>query len=494
MSPLPDLTGWDPEVIDLMRIPGKATFLRICCTLLLGVITFAAQNTSVQAQTRELPSSRQDVQLSFAPLVKRVAPSVVNVFTRKTVQSRRETPFFNDPFFRRFFGDQFGGNQQRERTVNSLGSGVIVGADGVIVTNNHVIDGADEIRIVLSDRREFDAKLLVADERSDLAVLKALTDEPLPFLELMDSDEIEVGDLVLAIGNPFGFGQTVTSGIVSARARTTVGITDFSFFIQTDASINPGNSGGALVGLDGRLLGVNTAIYSKDGGSNGIGFAVPANMVRAVINSAASGKVVRPWLGASGQTVTADIAASLNLDKPLGVVLNRVHPKGPAASSGLQVGDVVLAIDGKPLPDAQSLKFRLGTRSVGGTARMTILRSGKSRDVDVELIAPPEDPEPNPIRVSGNLPISGAAFINLSPAFNETKGIDTLITGVAVTEIARGSPADRIGFEPGDIILSVNETMIERVSDIKKLLASPPQEWALKVRRGSRVISVKVRG
>ena len=310
----------------------------------------------------------------------------------------------------------------------------------------------------------------------------------------MDSDEIEVGDLVLAIGNPFGFGQTVTSGIVSARARTTVGITDFSFFIQTDASINPGNSGGALVGLDGRLLGVNTAIYSKDGGSNGIGFAVPANMVRAVINSAASGKVVRPWLGASGQTVTADIAASLNLDKPLGVVLNRVHPKGPAASSGLQVGDVVLAIDGKPLPDAQSLKFRLGTRSVGGTARMTVLRSGRSRDVDVELIAPPEDPEPNPIRVSGNLPISGAAFINLSPAFNETKGIDTLITGVAVTEIARGSPADRIGFEPGDIILSVNETMIERVSDIKKLLASPPQEWALKVRRGSRVISVKVRG
>lgn len=466
---------------------GKGTAMLI--SLLVSLMAF----TAAEADSKRVPSSQAEIKLSFAPLVKQTAPAVVNVYTRKVVTSRQRSPFFDDPFFRRFFGEGFGGAPRR-KTENSLGSGVIVSAEGMIVTNHHVIEGADEIRVVLSDRREFDAELLVDDERSDIAVLKVKGNERLPYVELMDSDEIEVGDLVLAIGNPFGVGQTVTSGIVSALARTTVGITDFSFFIQTDAAINPGNSGGALVAMDGRLVGVNTAIYSRDGGSSGIGFAVPANMVRAVINSAAGGKVIRPWLGASGQTMTADMASSLGLDRPEGVVLNRVHPSGPAAEAGLRVGDVVLSIDGKPLLDAQSLKFRLGTRSIGGQAILTILRDGRKIDTAVDLIAPPNVPDPEPITVRGGIPLAGASFTNLNPAFNEEKGIDTMLTGVAVTDVARGSPADQLGFQPGDMLLEINGRSIDAIADLKQVLVSPPNEWALKVGRGGRVISVRVRG
>lgn len=463
------------------------------CVLSLAAALLMAVAAPALAQEKRTPESQAELQLSYAPLVKRAAPAVVNVYTRKVVTARQRSPFFNDPFFRRFFGDGFGG-APRQRTENSLGSGVIVGADGTIVTNHHVIEGADEIRVVLSDRREFDARVLVDDERSDMAVLKVESETPLPHLELMDSDEVEVGDLVLAIGNPFGVGQTVTSGIVSALARTTVGITDFSFFIQTDAAINPGNSGGALVAMDGRLVGVNTAIYSRDGGSSGIGFAVPANMVRAVINSAAGGKVVRPWFGASGQTMSADIASSLGLDAPVGVVINRIHPKSPAAAAGLKVGDVVLSIDGKPLPDVQSLKFRLGTLATGGSTRLDVLRRGKRATIEVALIAPPNEPAPDPIRVKGDIPLSGAIFQNLNPAFNEEKGIDTMLTGVAVVEIAPGSPADRIGFELGDLLLEINGRKIEMVEDLKRVLNNRPQEWVLAVGRGGRVINVRVRG
>jgi serine protease Do len=475
--------------VSLARNPVRS----VAITLLVTAMVACIVPVGAQAQEKRTPSSQAEIQLSYAPLVKRAAPAVVNVYTRKVVTARQRSPFFDDPFFRRFFGDGFSG-APRQRTENSLGSGVIVAADGTIVTNHHVIEGADEIRVVLSDRREFDATVLVNDERSDIAVLKVETESPLPHLELMDSDEVEVGDLVLAIGNPFGVGQTVTSGIVSALARTTVGITDFSFFIQTDAAINPGNSGGALVAMDGRLVGVNTAIYSRDGGSSGIGFAVPANMVRAVINSAAGGKVVRPWFGASGQTMTADIASSLGLDAPVGVVINRIHPKSPAATAGLKVGDVVLSIDGKPLPDVQSLKFRLGTLATGGTTRLDVLRRGNRLVIDVDLIAPPSDPAPDPIRVKGDIPLSGAIFQNLNPAFNEEKGIDTMLTGVAVVDIAPGSPADRIGFEPGDILLELNGRKIELVADLKQVLNSRPEEWVLSVGRGGRVINVRVRG
>ncbi|MBX6368535.1 MAG: trypsin-like peptidase domain-containing protein, partial [Rhodospirillales bacterium] len=270
--------------------------LRLALLLLLvvSIPSFAAD--------RVLPDSREQIKLSFAPVVKRTAPAVVNVFSRRIVRRSGPPPgLFNDPLFRRFFGDAIPFGLPQERVQNSLGSGVLVARDGLIVTNNHVIDGADEIIVVLADRREFEAQIVRRDERTDLAVLKIdVGNEALPYLELGDSDSLEVGDLVLAIGNPFGVGQTVTSGIVSALARTQVGISDFRFFIQTDAAINPGNSGGALVDLDGKLVGINTAIYSRSGGSIGIGFAIPASMVRAVVAGAATGgRVVRPWLGAS---------------------------------------------------------------------------------------------------------------------------------------------------------------------------------------------------
>ena len=305
------------------------TLLRSVLVLViaLGVVGAAPDALS----EKRLPTSQAEIHLSFAPLVRKAAPAVVNIFTKKTVRSRSFSPLFDDPFFRRFFGENFQfGPRQRRKVQNSLGSGVIVKSDGTIVTNHHVITGADEITVVLSDRTEFDAKILGSDERTDLAILKINPDgRKLPFLPFRDSDDLEVGDLVLAIGNPFGVGQTVTSGIVSALARTQVGINDLNFFIQTDAAINPGNSGGALITLDSKLVGVNSAIYSKGGGSVGIGFAIPANMVRSVLSGiTTTGRIVRPWIGAEGQMVTQDIALSMGLRRPSGVLISSIFPKG----------------------------------------------------------------------------------------------------------------------------------------------------------------------
>ena len=272
-------------------------------TLLLSL---AAAPPGALAQERRVPSSPNEVRLSYAPVVQRVAPAVVNVYAAKTVSVRN--PLFDDPIFRRFFGMPGGSGEQVQR---SLGSGVLIDASGLVVTNNHVIEGADQVKVSLSDKREFEAEMVLKDARSDLAVLRIKArNERFPALEFSDSDALEVGDIVLAIGNPFAVGQTVTHGIVSAVARTQVGITDYQFFIQTDAAINPGNSGGALVDMTGRLVGINTAIFSRSGGSQGIGFAIPANMVRVVVASAKSGgsTVKRPWLGARLQAVTPEIA------------------------------------------------------------------------------------------------------------------------------------------------------------------------------------------
>ena len=268
-----------------------------------------------------IPNNLNEITYSFAPLVKQAAPAVVNIFTRKAVK-RQIPPLFVDPFFRNFFGNSFP-NMNRERVERSLGSGVIVKPDGYIVTNYHVIAGADAIKVVLNDRREFPAVIIREDERSDLAVLKIKPDKnEFPYIDIGNSDDIEVGDLVIAIGNPFGVGQTVTSGIVSGLARTKVGISDFNFFIQTDAAINPGNSGGALLSMDGKLAGVNTAIFSRSGGSQGIGFAVPGNMVRTVVFGAErAGKLQRPWLGANIQSVTQEIAQAIGLDRPVGALI-----------------------------------------------------------------------------------------------------------------------------------------------------------------------------
>src|SRR5215469_484585 len=348
-------------------------FPLLLCLILLPVAALA--------QMRAVPETRAQVQLSFAPVVKKTAPAVVNVFSRRTIKTAG-SPFFDDPLFRRFFGENSPFRGPSERVQRSLGSGVLVAADGTVVTNHHVIKDADEVTVVLADRREFEAKIIRSDERTDLAVLKIeVGAEALPFLELRDSDELEVGDLVLAIGNPFGVGQTVTSGIISALARTGVGVSDYRFFIQTDAAINPGNSGGALVSLDGRLVGINTAIYSRSGGSIGIGFAIPSLMVKAVLaNGGKDGRIVRAWIGASGQPVTSDLAASLGLQRPVGVLLKDVLPNSPAAKAGLKTGDVIEEINGHVVEDLESLRFRIATLPIGSTARLVAFRGGTQRD------------------------------------------------------------------------------------------------------------------
>ncbi len=449
------------------------------------------------AQTRAIPRNPAEIQLSFAPLVKRTAPAVVNIFSRRTVRTV-PSPLLNDPFFRRFFGDQFPGAGGTERVQNALGSGVIVDSAGIIVTNHHVVRGGDEITVVLADRREFEATILRTDERTDLAVLRIDPgSEKLPALELRDSDELEVGDLVLAIGNPFGVGQTVTSGIVSALARTMVGIADYRFFIQTDAAINPGNSGGALVSMDGRLVGINTAIFARDGGGSiGIGFAIPTNMVRTVVAGVgAGGKLVRPWFGASGQSVTAELAPTVGLSRPSGVLLSEIHPGSPAERAGLRRGDVVLQVEGREVPDAESLRFRVATNPIGSTVKITSWREGKERVGELTLIAPPEIPPREATPMRGTHPLAGATLANLSPALAEELGLsDIPPRGVIITELRRGTPASQIRLQPGDVVLRINDREIKTVDDARRIATSAALPWRLAIRRGERVLNLVVGG
>jgi Do/DeqQ family serine protease len=469
-----------------------------CAATLLGPTQVLAQAAGGTEMRREVPTARDQVMLSFAPVVRKVAPAVVNIYSRKVERSAARSPLFDDPFFRRFFGDEFGfGGPVRERVRTSLGSGVIVDPDGTIITNVHVIKGADEVRAVLSDRREFDAKVVLTDKRTDLAVLKIdAGGERLPNVRIRDSDSLEVGDLVLAIGNPFGVGQTVTSGIVSALARTTVGVTDFAFFIQTDAAINPGNSGGALVTMDGGLVGINTAIYSRTGGSIGIGFAVPSAMVKAVLAGRATGRVVRPWFGAASQSVTAKIAQSLGMGAPHGVLINKVHPQGPAAAAGIKVGDVVTAINGRLVNDPKALEFRLATLPVGGTARLDVLRSGKMRRVTIALSAPPEIPPRNAVVIGGVNPLRGARVANLSPALADEISLDTSLSGVVILEVGPRSIARRAGVRPKDIVRAVNGVEVASVRDLGQVLTemegSP--RWRVTLERGGRSLTLALGG
>jgi serine protease Do len=465
-------------------------------TVLAALVFSAASSFAVEVrgQTKAVPSSREEITLSFAPVVKRAAPAVVNVYTRKVVE-RRVSPLFSDPLFQRFFGDAFGlgGERKQQRVQNSLGSGVIVSADGLIVTNNHVIEDSDEITVILSDRREFDASVMLTDKATDLAVLKVDPGaEDLPYLELRDSDDVEIGDLVLAIGNPFGVGQTVTSGIVSAVSRTQEGISDYNFFIQTDAAINPGNSGGALVTMDGRLVGINTAIYSRTGGSIGIGFAIPSNMVRVVVAEASGGKVVRPWLGAKMQPLGPDLAEGLGLDRPVGVVVSGVHQEGPAARAGLQVGDVILAIEGHEVDAVQAVRFRLATLRSGDHAALTVWRDKRELELSMPVEPPPEIPRRDERILDGPHPLSGAKVANLSPALAEELELEDLWDGVIVLGVLRRSAAQRIGLRAGDLIVAVNGTDVALVEDLEDALLTESRRWQLTINRDGRVRTFEI--
>ena len=461
--------------------------------LAAAAVLYALVALPALATAKAAPGSRDEITYSFAPVVKKAAPAVVNIYTR-TVVEQPASPLFNDPFFRRFFGENFPGGAPLKREQNALGSGVIVGADGTIVTNHHVVEHAQQITVVRPDRREFEAKLIGSDPHSDVAVLKiAAGGQPLPVLEFGDSDAVEVGDLVIAIGNPFGVGQTVTSGIVSALARTTVGINDFNFFIQTDAAINPGNSGGALVTMDGKLIGVNTAIYSSSGGSIGIGFAIPSNMVRTVVRSIVSGgKLVRPWFGAHGETVNAEIAGSLGLLRPSGVLINEVFKTSPAAQAGLHPGDVILKIDGRAVDDAESLRYRIATKPLDTTALLTVYRQGKQVELPIALTAPPETTPRDSTRLGGEFPLSGVTVDNLSPAVADELGLDSFLQGVVVSAVVPGTPAARLGIKAGDVIARVNGVDIHKVDELKAIIKGQPTAWRLTLRRGDRVLNVVV--
>ena len=462
---------------------------------LVGLFVFLLSGDVVSnIDKKTVPSNLKKITYSFAPLVKQAAPAVVNIFTRKAVK-RQIPPLFVDPFFRKFFGQAFP-DMNRERIERSLGSGVIVKSDGFIVTNYHVIAGADAIKVVLNDRREFSAVIIREDQRSDLAVLKIEPDEnKFPYIEIGNSDNIEVGDLVIAIGNPFGVGQTVTSGIVSGLARTKVGISDFNFFIQTDAAINPGNSGGALLSMDGKLAGVNTAIFSRSGGSQGIGFAVPGNMVRSVVFGAdRTGKLQRPWLGANIQSVTQKIAQTIGLDRPAGTLITELHHLGPAIRSGLVVGDVVTRIDGHKVYDTESLLFRIATSRVGEIAKLSVVRGKDILTLPLLLESPPEIPPRQETLLKGQQPVSGVTVVNLSPAVAEERGLNQFATGVIIIEVESRSPAARIGFRSGDIILQINSTRIVSVPDLVKSTRSIPKTWHLVINRKGQRLTMTVSG
>lgn len=438
---------------------------------------------------RRVPFGQQEMQLSFAPLVKSTAPAVVNVYASQQAKEVR-SPFEGDPFFEQFFG-----RQRQPRAQSSLGSGVLVDPSGIVVTNFHVIKDADEVKVALSDGREFESKVLLKEEAVDLAILKIEAKEPFPTIAIGDSDALQIGDLVLAIGNPFGVGQTTTSGIVSALARSHIGVSDFGFFIQTDAAINPGNSGGALINMQGQVVGINTAIYSRSGGSIGIGFAIPSNMVQAVVAAAKSGSdhFERPYIGASFEPVTAQIAEALGMVRPSGALIAAVAAEGPASKAGLKPGDVILSFNGAPIEHVDALGYRLATQAIGASVKLDVLRKGSEDKVDVVLARAPEGDSATSVKLSGRSPFTGAEVSQLSPRLAQKLRLEPDATGVAIVDIARGSPAEGLGFRAGDIVRAVNGEEVDSPQKLQQIADDGGRWWRFTIERGGRTVTQMLR-
>ena len=435
---------------------------------------------------RVVPTSALSMKQSFAPVVKGAAPAVVNISSKRLVRQQV------DPFW-----ELFGAGAPRNRVEGSLGSGVIVRSDGVIVTNNHVVEGGQEITVSLADRREFPAKVLLADPRTDLAILKidVPPGERLPALALHDRGELQVGDLVLAIGDPFGVGQTVTNGIISALNRTADPNGDATAYIQTDAAINPGNSGGALVDMDGDLIGVNSMILSRSGTSSGVGFAIPAPVVRRVLETAVGGgrAVVRPWLGARLQSVTPDMARSLGLAAPSGALVADVWPGGAAERAGLRQGDVVTSVDGGPVVDAAALNYAVGTHRPGDALRIGVRRGAGQQALSLHAEPPPALPARDERVIGGRNPFEGATVVNLSPAVAEELGLDPFSgPGVLVSKVSPGA-ALRVGMRPGDLIRAVNGRDIKTVRDLAGAVAASVPVWQVTIERGGQQVTATFR-
>ncbi len=466
---------------------------------LCGLLAVMLLATSADAQRKAPPPSREVMQFSFAPVVKKAAPAVVNVYARGRAVVP-QNPMMDDPLFRQFFGNRFGLPQ--ERMQNSLGSGVIISPDGIVVTNTHVIKiGAQseiklaEIKVVLSDKREFDARVILADEKTDIAILRLEGGATrFEFLDFEDSDGLEVGDMVLAIGNPFGVGQTVTQGIISALARSEIGQSDAQVFIQTDAAINPGNSGGALVDMNGKLVGINTAIFSRSGGSHGIGFAIPSNLVRVFAESAAAGrKVERPWLGAKLEALTRDVADSLGIERAAGAVVTKIAAGSPAQSAGLQVGDVITMVDGTDVADPRAIFYRLTTRGIGNQTRLDVIRKGRRLSLPLTLAAAPQAGKDDVRNLSGVHPFDGARVSNIFGAVADELGIDE-DGGVAILSVRPNSVAANVGFRPGDVILQVMQQPIDNVQTMERIVKARQRLWQISVKRKDQVLQIQIPG
>lgn len=449
----------------------------------------AQPSASFAEPTRAVPANAATMKSSFAPVVQRTAPAVVNISAKRIVRQQV------DPFWQ-----MFGLGVPQQRLAQSLGSGVIVRSDGIIVTNNHVVEGGQEITVALNDRREFAAKILLADPRTDLAILKieAPAGERLPVLAMDDSGDTQVGDLVLAIGDPFGVGQTVTNGIVSALNRTTdpTGAAG-SAYIQTDAPINPGNSGGALVDMDGDLIGVNSFILSRSGTSSGVGFAIPAAVVRRVVETAVGGgrSVVRPWLGARTQSVTSEMARSLGLAAPQGALVADLWPNGPAARAGLRQGDVVLQADGRPVVDAAALAYVIRNHRPGDSIPLVVRRAdGGDQALTLRAEAAPATPARDERTLAGRNPFAGATVVNLSPAVADELGMDTLTGGGVLISNVGGGPARNLGMKPGDVVREVNGLKIGSVRDLVAVTAAPARAWRVTIERDGRPITATFAG
>ena len=464
-----------PDPLRMMMKTGSLALALALTLVACGQPNSSKAQDGVFADNRVVPGDAMAMKSSFAPVVRAAAPAVVNIAARGVQQVR-------DPFF----------GMPGQRETGSVGSGVIVRPNGVVVTNYHVVNGMSSIRVILNDRREFNARVVLGDERSDLAVLQLEgVSERLPVLNIDDREEQQVGDLVLAIGNPFGVGQTVTNGIISALNRTETNISDSGSFIQTDAAINPGNSGGALVDMDGDLIGINSAIFSRSGTSSGVGFAIPASMVKRVVDNAVGGAsvVVRPWLGVKGETVSADIARSLGLERPQGVIITQVWTNGPGARAGLREGDVITAVDGAEINDQGGLNFRVGLHDPNETVEVTVVRDGARQTLNARIAPLPGDPDTDKATLIQQGGLSGAQAVALNPALADRLGGDPFSTGVIITGVQRGSYANRVGFQAGDVIVAINGRPVSGLTQ----LANVGRGAEVSINRRGRVMTGTIR-
>ena len=454
----------------------------ILSLFLSAPIAAAAQST--------VPTSQAQISLSFAPLVRDAAPAVVNIYAKRIVETR-VSPFASDPFFKNFFGDL---GPARPRVQNSLGSGVILSRDGFMVSNYHVVGGASDIRVVLKDRREFSAEVLLGDKASDLAILRLKDAEDLPFLPLRNSNTVEVGELTLAIGNPFGVGQTVSSGIISGLARSgAVTGNERGYFIQTDAPINPGNSGGALIGMDGALIGVNTAIVTRSGGSNGIGFAIPAALVDQFVTQARAGETRfrRPWAGMGGQTVDADLASSLGLERAGGMAITQVQEGSPFAAVGLGVGDVIVAAGGREVNSPSEMLYYMTVAGIGAEIDVRAIREGRVAEYTVAMIGPPDLPPREDVTLGERDVLQGMKVANVNPAVLSEYQLPILPEGVVVLET--GLIAPRVGVQRGDILREIDGRKITAPSEVVQALSTARRSISLVVERGGQLVLLRFR-